>query len=467
MRKILLFMYAGGLLASGFELSGTGSRELQLGGSDLVNASMWTAPFWNPALMAKDSGNQIGVSLNTIGLRGMYAMNTGILGYDGGYRLQDTVLSKKYISPVAGLGIVRDMENGWKVGFMEFTPFGLGSKWNLYEFPAGYYDTNDSTFEKPDFPEDNWQSDLKTYALYASLAYNINGKLKIGVSGGPLLGSVKLSKVSFVDPASFNPDASELPIQYRLLPVTTDIDANAMGFGANLGLSYDITPCLFMGAVFRYYSTLDFSGDASMALYLPKNDEIAQHLDSQSVFLMSGQVMEQEGTVDAPFKLPYEFALGLGYKKAKLGVYASFTYTKWSRFRNIIASFDNITLMQDTIERDTIRENFNDTYKFAAGMEYAISPVMNMRMGFYFDKSPIPDTTLTPLIPDINNKIGINMGIGRKVSENIGVFIGGEYIYTPKREVNRQNNYSYEKDYMPGTYKLSAMAGNLSIVYTF
>ena len=467
MRKILVLMYAGTLLASGFQLSGTGARELQLGGSDIVNTSMWTAPFWNPALMAKSDGNQIGLSLNTIGLQGMYVMNTGLLGYDGGYRLQDTVVSDKNIIPVPGLGIVRDMGEGLKLGFMEFTPFGLGGKWNLYRFPLGYYNTQDTTFTVPEFPENNWQSDLKTYALYAAVAYRINDNLKVGLSGGPLLGSVKLSKVTFVDPASFDTAAKALPIQYRLMPVTMDIDANAMGFGANLGITYDITKCLSAGLVFRYYSTLDFSGDAKIALYLPKNDAIAERLDSTSQYLMSGNVMESQGTVDAPFNLPYEVAFGLGYKKSSIGVYASFTYTKWSNFENIPASFTDVNLLGNPITADTINENFNDTYKFAIGMEYAFNPAMDMRLGFYYDQTPVPDETLTPLIPDINDKIGLNFGLGRKLSENLKVLVGGEYVHTSERDVQRQDDYSYKSDNMPGTYKIHAMAGNISIVYSF
>jgi len=467
MRKIIVLMYAGTLLASGFQLSGTGARELQLGGSDIVNTSMWTAPFWNPALMANSDGNQIGLSLNTIGLQGMYVMNTGLLGYDGGYRLQDTVISKRNILPVPGFGLVRDMGEGLKLGFMEFTPFGLGGKWNLYKFPMGYYNTQDTTFEVPEFPEDNWQSDLKTYALYASFAYRITEKLKIGISGGPLLGSVKLSKVTFVDPATFDSAAEALPIQYRLLPVTMDIDASAMGYGANLGLAYNITKCLSAGLVFRYYSTLDFSGDAAVSLYLPKNDAIAQRLDSASQYLMSGQVMESQGTVEAPFNLPYEMVIGLGYKKAKLGIYTSFTYIKWSKFDNIAASFDSVNILGNPITEDTIKENFKDAYKFALGIEYAFTPLMDARIGFYYDQTPAPDETFTPLIPDINNKIGINFGIGRKISDNLKILAGGEYVYTGERNVERHSDYSYESDNMPGTYKLNVMAGNISIVYSF
>ncbi len=467
MRKIVVLLYATVLMASGFELSGTGARELQLGGSDIVNTSMWSAPYWNPALMAKGQGNAIGLSLNTIGLQGMYVMNTGLLGYDGGYRLQDTVLSKKNIIPVPGVGVVRDMENGMKIGFMEFTPFGLGGKWNLYSFPVGYYNTQDSTFVAPEFPEDNWQSDLRSYALYAAFAYKVSDKFSIGISGGPLMGSVKLGKVTFVDPASFDTAAEALPIQYRLLPVTMNINANAVGFGTNLGLAYDITPCLSAGFTFRYYSTLNFDGDADLSLYLPKNDLIAQHLDSSSQYLMSGQVMESEGTVKAPFKMPYEVALGLGYKKNSLGIYTSFTYTKWSNFDEIDAEFTDVNLMGNPVNADTIPENFKDTYKFAFGVEYAFTPSMDARMGFYYDQTPAPDSTFTPLIPDINNKLGVNLGIGTKVSQNVKLYLGTEYVHTTERDVVRPANYSYESNNMPGSYKLNVIAGNLSIVYSF
>ena len=467
MRKIVVLLYATALMASGFQLSGTGARELQLGGSDIVNTSMWTAPFWNPALMAKQPGNEIGLSLNTVGLQGMYVMNTGLLGYDGGYRLQDTVVSKREINPIPGLGIVRDMDNGLKLGFMEFTPFGLGGKWNLYEFPAGYYNTNDSTFVEPEFPEDNWKSDLKTYALYAAFAYRVSKKFMVGISGGPLMGSVKLGKVTFVDPATLDTAAEALPVQYRLLPVTMNIDANAVGFGANLGLAYKVTQCLSAGFVFRYYSALNFDGDANLALYLPKNDLIAQHLDSSSQYLMSGQVMESEGTVSAPFKLPYELTVGLGYNKQNLGIYTSFTYTKWSKFNEIAAEFKNVNILGNPIDADTIKENFKDTYKFALGVEYGFTPNIDARAGFYYDQSPVPDETMTPLIPDINTKLGFNLGIGAKINQQIKVYLGGEYVNTKEKNVARNADYSYESDYMPGTYRLSVMAGNLSIVYSF
>ena len=467
MKKLAVLLYASLLMASGFQLSGTGARELQLGGSDIVNPTMWTAPFWNPALVAKKSENQMGLFINTVGLQGMYVMNTGLLGYDGGYRLQDTVVSKKLVYPIPGLGIVRNVEENFQMGFIEFSPFGLGGKWNLYEFPLGYYNTTDTAFKKPEFPEDNWHSDLRTFALFAAMAYRLSNRLRVGFSGGPILASVKLGKVTFIDPAKFDTAALSLPIQYRLMPVTLDINANDAGYGINIGVAYKITSCLSAGAVFRYYSTLEFIGDAKFALYLPKNDLIAQHLDSSSQYLMSGEVVESEGDVTAPFKLPYELAFGVGYNKNNLGIYTSITYTKWSRFDEIVASFRKVKLLNTPIEKEIIPENFKDTYKFAFGVEYGFTPNLDARIGFYYDQSPVPDTTLTPLIPDINTKLGLNLGAGAKINQQIKLYLGTEYVYTKDKNVPRDMNFSYASPYMPGTYKLNIMATNLSIVYSF
>jgi len=90
-----------------------------------------------------------------------------------------------------------------------------------------------------------------------------------------------------------------------------------------------------------------------------------------------------------------------------------FTWTNWSRLQNVYIDF------QDLNTRSTIPLNWNDTYYYGLGAEYAVvKDTFFVRGGIYYDQSPTRMETVSPSIPD-NHRKGFSLGLGFNPIENI------------------------------------------------
>ncbi|MCD6132484.1 MAG: outer membrane protein transport protein, partial [Candidatus Hydrothermae bacterium] len=178
--KIIIFLsITTTLQAGGFALSGVGSRAIGMAGAFRSISDDWTAIFWNPAGLT-----QTGYSINLSGIfitpYASLEPNTGILGYDGPYTMRYKVSAKEqnFIIPSFGLITPYEIKEG-RLAFGFFVPFGLGSKWDLYDFPMGYYNTEDTTFTPPEMEKYDWQSDIKVFAFYMGISKRF-GKASLG-----------------------------------------------------------------------------------------------------------------------------------------------------------------------------------------------------------------------------------------------------------------------------------------------
>ncbi len=467
MRKLIAILIAVPLFAAGFQLSGIGASGIQQAGANITGISDWTSIYYNPASCMNIKGNMLGVSPNTVVLQGMYVMNTGLIGYDGGYATTDTVVSNVKTFIIPSIGTIRALNDNTNIGFAAFSPFGLGSAWKLYKVPEGYYNTSDSTFVKPEFPEENWKSNLKVFCLYASVSHSFNDKFKVGIAGGPVIGSLDLEKVSLFDLASSDSSALSLPIQIRLAPIDMKLNTNGVSFGVNAGMLYSPVKNLNMGIAFRYYNKIPLDGDVNGDLYLPKNDYIAQQVDSTKKDMFEGGVSQGSGKVSTNFVLPYEGTMGFSYNFSKFTLNVAGTYTKWDKFQDIAATFKDFSIMGQAIPADTIKEEFHATYKISFGGSYRLNNQLTLLSGIYYDKNAAPDSTFNPLIPDVGDKISLNGGVDYKINSSISIGIGGEYLLVKDRDVARADNYSIYSSYMPGHYALDAFSVNSVINVIF
>lgn len=472
--KIIIFLsIATTLEAGGFALSGVGSRAIGMAGAFRSVACDWTAIFWNPAGLTQA---EYSINLSGIFITPYTSLepNTGILGYDGPYTMRYKVNAKKqnFIIPSFGFISPYEIKDG-RLAFGFFVPFGLGSKWDLYDFPMGYYNTEDTTFIPPEMEKYDWQSDLKVFAFHMGISKRF-GKTSLGLSLGPVLTKIYMRRVSFVDPATMEPEATQLPLQYRLFPIDTELEGSGWCLGATFGVLYDFSEKLKIGAAIRYYTSTSLDGTASLKLYFPKNDYIASMLDPTQAFLFSGDVASGSGGVSTEITLPANFGIGISYRPvSNLTLAFDVDYTKWSSFDKIPLEFKDLVLAIggfipiDTVEADTLIEEWSNTTRYSFGVEYRVMPALMLRGGIYYDESPVPDTTITPLIPDIGNKIGLNAGFTYDLTPSLSITMNYEYVKAKDRDVKRTSDYSYESHYFAGKYSMKVHAAGIGIEYKF
>jgi len=166
--------------------------------------------------------------------------------------------------------------------------------------------------------------------------------------------------------------------------------------------------------------------------------------------------------------------VGISYRPiSNLTLAFDVDYTRWSSFDKIPLEFKDLVLAIggfvpiDTVEADTLIEEWSNSLRYSFGVEYRVIPRLLLRGGVYYDESPVPDTTITPLIPDIGNKIGVNAGFTYDIAPNLSITMNYEYVKAKDRGAERASDYSYESHYFAGKYSMKVHAAGIGIEYKF
>jgi long-chain fatty acid transport protein len=456
------------LLGAGFALSGVGPQALSMGGAFRGIANDWSALFWNPAGIA----DQV---KPTIGFNGTFAVphasivpRTGILGYDGGYTLRYRVNAKERVFTIPSGGFTTNISllGGMGVGISFFVPFGLGASWDLYDPPIGFY-PEDFTPAK-EFPKHDWESDINVVAAFFGIGKAITPNLYIGAAGGPVYGKVKLRRVNLFDVANLDTAALGVPVQFRLLPIDVLMDGNGYGYGGSFGILFKPMENLSIGLSGRVYKSLNLDGDADLAIFFPKNEYL--EATTGDTLLFSGLVLETSSKVKTSFNLPSNVGIGIAYKPTDDLLFAlDIDWTGWEKLKRIPIEFDGYDFFGQPLEDDTLVEDWESTWRYSFGIAYTPSEILTLRIGFYLDQTAVPDETLGPLIPDIGQKVSLNLGLTYTLYESLKLDFHYEFLRAKQRNVDRFYDVDLDNDVdnFPGDYSLSLDAVSIGMRYSF
>ncbi|NPB03443.1 MAG: hypothetical protein GXO39_03385 [Thermotogae bacterium] len=450
------------IVASGFRLS-FGTQSFAIGGVNYTLVSDYSAIYWNPALLA-DQRNSAGVDLLTIAPIASYQMNTNLLGYDGGYpRLKDNRAyseSPPFLIPSFG-AVFYGESSTW--GFAVFAPFGMGTKWDLYDPPINYYNAYDSTWEAPSYPKYDWESDFKSVAIWFGFGREL-GPFRIGLATGPIFMSVLVRKVTLLDPATIDEAAAGAPIEYRLWPIDTKLKAYGISYGVAAGLTWYMGEALSLSFTGRYYEAAHLHSQIKLQLFTPRNDYIVEHAPDLAM-LFSGYIFQGSGEGSTKLPLPPDIGLGLSFRPVKIFTLSlGFNYVFWSVLKDVSVDFDDLTLLYQQIKSDTLHFNWHNVFEVGVGTKLDLTEWLSLRFGFAYDQSPIPDSTFNPLIPDVGNRIGFSGGLSFTPGDFWTYNLSYTYTRTPEREISN-DGYSYNAPYMPGKYSFSAHLLSFGVTY--
>ncbi len=448
----ILIPVASALWAGGFALSGVGIRALQLGGAARTLAGDPSTIFWNPAALAYANHTEIQLYNTTVMPDARYQPYTGLVGYDGGYSTRLDIYAEAQTFQIPGfLMVVPGKFANVSIGV--FAPFGLGAKWDLYDYPLGWHNPEP-------YPEIDWSSDLQVLSTYVGIARKINDRLAVGLSGGANFTKVNLQRVNLVpaDPQ----DPGSVPLPYSYIPVDVQSDMKGTGFGVNLGLFYRASDQLDMAFSTRLYSPVSLSGNTDFTAYFPDTSQThAWKLSSTA-------------SASTDFPLPHNFGVGFAYRPSEqLTFRMDLDYTLWSLFDVLVLEFDGLGPTGEPLDSSVIAKNWNNTLRVSGGLEYDYGNGFRMRLGVYYDQTPIPDGSIDPLIPDISEKLSFNGGLSYTYplaeGKALTFYLGGEYISFGDRVVYQfmDVNNDHESDNMPGIYSLTIGAVNFGLSVTF
>jgi long-chain fatty acid transport protein len=302
--------------------------------------------------------------------------------------------------------------NRWSLGLGVYTPFGSRAQW-----------------------PDDWKGqflireiDLKTIFVQPTLSFKITDKLGIGAGFAAAVGEFMLRK--------------GIPVQDSTGAYGEGtLEGKAKGFGYNAGIYYKATDKLSFGISYRSQvsvkvenGTAEFTVPASLAEHFPQN-EFSTQID-----------------------LPQNISFGAGYAASqKLKLALDIQYVGWSSYDTLRIDFTNNTDKLEDIHSPRMYEN---SFIFRAGGQYSINDNVNVRLGAYYDMTPVQAGYLTPESPDAD-RISITTGASFLILERFSIDASLLYIEGMKRtDTNLETQFS-------GTYKNKTVVGGLGFELMF
>ena len=387
------------VFAGGFQLNEHGARSMAQAGAFAARANDASAVYFNPAGLAFQQQNSVYFGSTFI------SPEIDFYGPSNRGSNKKTSMKNQVFTPIHAYikyGITDDLH----VGFGVYNAFGLGTEWD----PAW------------DGRRISIKADLQTFYFSPTLAYKVNDQLSFGAGLNIITGGVKLRQ-----------EVASVPV--GATPPIVDLELSGNSFGFNIGLLYKFSEIASFGATYRSGSKIDGKGTATFtpnyaALNLPNGD------------------------VNGNIELPATMYVGVAMSPMdNLEVEVDYQYVGWSSYKELKINFakDNSSTVQP--------KNYEDTYIFRLGGEYTID-VLKLRGGYLFDKSPVPQKYVDPVLPDAD-RYGWNIGFGYQISD--AVTIDAAYLFLKVR----QNTVANTETAFDGTYNSIANLFALNIGYSF
>ncbi|MBU2471937.1 MAG: outer membrane protein transport protein, partial [Bacteroidetes bacterium] len=345
---IVWLMFAPQVFAGGFQLNEHGAKAMGMGGAFTAQANDPSAIFFNPAGLGFQKGMKV-----MLGTTLMFPSTTFKYG------TEEPKMESQIFYPSNFYGTYA-LENGLVFGLGYFNAYGLGTKW----------------------PE-NWvgrelavKTDLKTYFINPTAAYKINDQLSLGLGFSYVIASVEMS---------FRPGINPGPNVAPTLYGDAVLDASANGYNFNFGLLYKFNEDLSFGASYRHSTKLDFSGDVTFTMgplqsYFPGGEGKTEITLPTSIFAGIAYNFSQDFTVEAGFQ-----------------------YVGWKSYDTLKVNIPVGPVFPLTgkplQEPDAKPKDWENAYLIRLGAEYRYNDFA-FRAGYVYDKTPQPDKSVEPMLPD-------------------------------------------------------------------
>lgn len=414
---LIVIFAATSAMAGGFRLPEAGAKAMGMGFAFTAQADDPSAIYFNPAGIMQLEGINMMTGFTYVDGKGGSFSGTTPLTFNGvGYDSRPET-QKDLIFIIPNTYFTHRVSPKFAYGIGIFSPFGLGQTYQ--ESPLSI------------FRNQIKKIDLLTVVVNPTVAYKVNEYLSIGGGINYMYGKAKLSKTGVVNnylgaPGTYNPlDVFQL-----------DLEGDGSAWAFNLGVLFTPSKEWKVGLSYR----------SPFALSIHEGDVKINGIESTTPLAFAGgatagQVFSGGPTPVSSFNtkgsttvnLPATAGLGVSYTKNKLTIEVDADFTWWESYRSLDFVFkDNRALLPNTVTP----KNWNDTIAFYIGGEYRVTDPLSLRLGFRYDPTPVPPSTMGPELPDAI-KFYYSAGAGYKYNNWKFDFA---YMYVDKRDrtVNNQ-----------------------------
>ena len=282
---------------------------------------------------------------------------------------------------------VEPVNDRWIVGVSVTSPFGLALEW---EDPA--------RLDPPARWSGRYISDkavLNDIDLTPNVGFRINDKLGVGFGIIARFSSLELNRR--IDGNDLD---SGIPAGTDVGQAQFDGDTDT-GFGFNVGVLHRLNDFFSWGFSYRSKITVDYTSDTPLTQILTGDQTVD---DAIAAALPFGQNLPAETSIE----FPDQASLGVAFRFNPRWLFeADFNWTGWSSFDQLSIDFEP---PNDGLS-ETHPQLWDDAINIRTGVRWDRNAKSHWRFGIYWDESPQPDQTVTPLIPDAD-RIGYAVGYG-------------------------------------------------------
>lgn len=394
----ILVGLGGAASANGFYINEHDAKVTGRAGASAATDTDASAVVFNPGGLAVGEGTSFTVGASVISAMASYTTPDD--------QTTDTNGSPAVLPAVMISHRINDM---FAVGVGFHLPFGLAVSWPDSSPQAGIVT----------------KQNLRTYFISPTVGVNLHKQVP-GLSIGAGLDLVP-STVQLEQNVYFGNEQG-----------SAVLGGTAFGLGGRVGVMYrpEAEKRLSFGLVWKSQVNLDFEGTGDFDMAAPYRSQLPP-----------------DGDISTTLNLPMSITGGVAFRPTpELEIEANAVWINWKKFETI-----DITLPDGS--HNVQPQNYKNTVTVRVGGEYKINPKASVRAGYIYDPTPVPDTTLSARLPDINRH---------------DVTLGGTYSVTPKIDVNLAgllvipgtNEASTADPYMPafkGKYDVTALVFSLGL----
>ncbi|MGK7393935.1 MAG: OmpP1/FadL family transporter [Candidatus Cyclobacteriaceae bacterium M3_2C_046] len=417
---IFVFVITSNTFGSGYQVLLQGNRQTGLGNVGIGLFPDASSIFFNPGAIGFMDYNQVLLGGNLI-----FSHNT-YLNSEQSQSNYSAQSDNPIGTPFHFFGAWGPNQGNLKLGLGVYTPFGSGVNWG-----------------------EDWQGEhilrsisLRAIYIQPTVSYKLNQFISLGGGFVYALGQVNLQR--------------SIPVTGLSVDPSVELDGAASGIGYNLGIMIKPTSQLNVGLNYRSKVNMKVeNGDAYF--------NVPQSLNS---------FFPEQNSFNATLPLPSSLGLGLAYQlNDVLSLHTEVNYVGWKAYDSLTFDFSQNT--SRLIDSRSPR-NYENSWIFKLGAEYQIAGIYKIRIGGYYDQTPVQAGYMTPETPDAD-RLGLTFGLGLQLSQNLAMDLSFLYIHGQERKQTLQDaqqagtiNYAIGKqDVLPGTYQLNAFIPGVSVSYKF
>ncbi|WFM70906.1 outer membrane protein transport protein [Halomonas sp. CKK8] len=400
---------------------------------------------YNPAAIGNIDGNQVA---------------GGVAYIDADFELQDATASNGPIvygvdqsgqggetATVPSFAAKTQLNERFDLGLAIYAPYGLSTKYD--EDWIGRYHAV--------------ETELKTIDFQPTLNYRVTERLNLAVGLRAQYADATLS--NSLDLASFGAkseqeqgniaQAQALASQAGLADGFAEVTGDDWGYGYTLGALFQVTDKTRLGASYRSEIDLTLDGEVDYSSDNAVGQQVLEGAQAQ------GRLRDGGGTAD--LTTPANLNLGIYHQLTdRLALMANAEWTEWSSFDELVVEFEDGTDSSTT-------ENWDDTWAFSVGANYALTPQWLLRAGLGVDESPVPSAEFrTPRVPDADRQWA-TLGATWMPTPELGITAGYMHVFADDGDIDQDGSKEENatKGSLNGTYEVEADVFALSVDYRF